>query len=139
MFDFMGTSFKRNQQPTSRQAAVRRGRLLCLEELESRSLPSAVTVQMAFVKADVQAIMIPGGSFTVRMDISHLAKDVNTINADLAAGRDATADVNTAIAADNLLANDIAASGIKFAPFVTNAVADIHTRLEIVATDLKTP
>jgi hypothetical protein len=133
--------FKRNQQPTSRPTSPR-VRRFCLEELESRALPSAshaqlmadIRSEMSAIKSDMQAIMIPNASATVRMDISHLSQDVNAINADLNAGRDPTNDVNVAISADSKLKSDL---GTQYSQSIHNKVKDIGNRLEVVASDLR--
>jgi hypothetical protein len=144
MFGFLGTSFKRNQQPTARQAA-RPPTRFCLEELESRALPSvspaqalsmSIQTEMVAIRADVQAILIPYANLTVRMDVGNLYKDVNAISADLAAGRDATSDVKAARAADAQLS---AALGSNYSQYIRTKVTDIGNRLAVVANDLSQP
>jgi hypothetical protein len=136
MFAFLATLFERNRRSTSQRS----GRF-CLEELESRAVPSAtatqltanIKIEMAAIKVDLQHLAIPIGSLTVRTDIANLAKDVRVINTDLAAGINPTTAVNTAIAADTKLNTDL---GTRYSRFIHYNVQDIGNRLKIVANDL---
>lgn len=104
-----------------RSQASRRSVRLQLEDLEGRtvlstfatiSLPliAEVKADLAEVKADAHGLSyyLPAHlSTTVQSDLKSLNADLNVVSADVAAGKNAVADIGTAIAAEGKLAKDL--------------------------------